>query len=204
MKSWTFLRPDDEQIGFCQTKEDQEFQMKSPEVLVPCRWHRGTIHRGCMQCVEYVEAQPKNSMRWASADPGVGLLLFAWALSPERDRQTETEKQKEDRETSLLAGLIVFSHNLGHCFHQIFSIVSTISRLNYFKHKKAHFTSKVPYKYKSWLLDDNHMSSIFTNISSFRSHKILWGGVTNMMNTKFKDKRHWLRRCCAWSSDVQD
>lgn len=125
-------------------------------------------------------------------------------LSPQRETDRPRRRSRKKTERLLLAGLIVFSHNLGHCFHQIFSIVSTISRLNYFKHKKAHFTSKVPYKYKSWLLDDNHMSSIFTNISSFCSHKILWGGITNMMNTKFKDKRHWLRRCCAWSSDVQD
>lgn len=68
--------------------------------------------------------------------------------------------------------------------------MSIISRLNYFKYKKVYFISKVLYKYKSWLLDDNYMSSIFINISLFCFYKILWGGIINMMNIKFKDKRY--------------
>lgn len=38
---------DDEQSGFCQTKEDWKFHVESPEVLVHYGWHRGTKHGDC-------------------------------------------------------------------------------------------------------------------------------------------------------------
>lgn len=78
---------DDEQSGFCRTKEDWEFHVESPEVLVPYGWRGGTIRGGCSTF-----SVRRDSQRIASG----GLLrtlgcACSWAheLPLQRDREIE-------------------------------------------------------------------------------------------------------------------
>ena len=77
------LCSDDEQIGFCQTKGDREFQMKVPPHVV---W-RDNPQR--LRCVECEEEQPEDRTAGLLQTPGWPAFVRRSCLSRERPRNSK-------------------------------------------------------------------------------------------------------------------